>query len=174
MKFSTLLYCFLSHVFVRSSTEWKKICPRRLRFCSDTDTIQISFHWKTYDSHTHKHMHTHMHTHRHTRKQTHLTLKSDTRRMWRTSWTVPFYTCRSKDFLVSILHLSAGFWRWSARVPGSRFTERGPAAGQSSDPGRLYRERSVRHHLHTGQNSGILTLSGGETAGQEGRSLTTR
>lgn len=121
---------------------------------------------------THTCTHTDTHANRHT--QTHLTLKSDTRRMWRTSWTVPFYTCRSKDFLVSILHLSAGFWRWSARVPGSRFTEGGPAAGQSSDPGRLYRERSVRHHLHTGQNSGILTLSGGETAGQEGRSLTTR
>lgn len=63
--------------------------------------------------------------------------------------------------------LSLGVRRWPVCVPGSGTAERGGTAGQSSDVAKFYRERHVRHHLHTDKDGGILTLTGGNPAGHK-------
>lgn len=63
--------------------------------------------------------------------------------------------------------LSLGVRRWPVCVPGSGIAERGGTAGQSSDVAKFYRERCVRHHLHTDKDGGILTFTGGKPYGHK-------
>lgn len=61
--------------------------------------------------------------------------------------------------------LPTGVWRWPVCLPGPESAERRRVAGQSSEDAKFYRERRIRHHLHTDKNCGIFTLTGGKTEG---------
>lgn len=69
-------------------------------------------------------------------------------------------------FVLSVsVCLPIGVWRWPVCLSGSEPAERRRVAGQSSEGAKFYRERRIRHHLHTDKNCGIFTFSGGKTEG---------
>lgn len=96
----------------------------------------------------------------------HLKMKTQWKKVWLES-EYSFHLHNSLLFCVLLPPVCAfppvGVWWWPACVPGSGFTERQRAAGQSSDGAKFYRERCLRHRLHTGQDCGIFTLTGGKT-----------
>lgn len=79
-----------------------------------------------------------------------------------------FITVFNKRRVVCLFFLPSGVWRRPECVPGSGLTERGRAAGQSSDGAKFYREGRFRHHLHSRQDCGIFALTRGKTEGREG------
>lgn len=51
--------------------------------------------------------------------------------------------------MILLFFSALGVWRRPVCLPGSGVTERRRAAGQSPDAAKFYRERCVRHHLHS-------------------------